>query len=386
MNRRTIVYIHRVFGLSTAILLTLLGITGSVLVWEEELDSLLSANLLMNRAQSSAISPPELIRRVQHIHPNLKLDFLLYPRDKQRSAIMYVSDFETTHGVANQLLVDRNNGKILGSRNTLTPRLSVRSEILPWIYQFHYSLLFGSAGALVLGIVALLWFFDSLIAWYLTLPRRFAVQSWLPAWSVNRIRLSFDIHRATGLWLTPIFAVLAFTGIYFNLYEEVFLPAVSTVSSISVQPYQQEVSTPPVNNPHIEYAHALAIGYDELERRGVSVHALDYLAWNPTKGYYVSAFYTGRDLSRDSPSAHVYVNHDGSIRHVRIIGEGTMGDTIVDWQFPLHSGQAFGLLGRLLVCLSGIALAVLSTTGVVIWWRKLRARTRPRKSYEGRTR
>lgn len=45
-------------------------------------------------------------------------------------------------------------------------------------------------------------------------------------------------------------------------------------------------------------------------------------------------------------------------------------------QFPLHSGRILGMPGRILVSLLGLALAMLSLTGVVIWVRKRRARVR----------
>ena len=50
------------------------------------------------------------------------------------------------------------------------------------------------------------------------------------------------------------------------------------------------------------------------------------------------------------------------------------GETFADWQWPLHSGQAFGLPGRLMVCLSGLACPVIYVTGVRMWWRKRSAR------------
>ena len=39
-------------------------------------------------------------------------------------------------------------------------------------------------------------------------------------------------------------------------------------------------------------------------------------------------------------------------------------------QFPLHSGQVAGFPGRIILCLTGFVIAVLSSTGVVIWWKK----------------
>jgi uncharacterized iron-regulated membrane protein len=39
-------------------------------------------------------------------------------------------------------------------------------------------------------------------------------------------------------------------------------------------------------------------------------------------------------------------------------------------QFPLHSGQIAGLPGRIVIAATGIVTAMLSITGVVIWFRK----------------
>jgi len=42
--------------------------------------------------------------------------------------------------------------------------------------------------------------------------------------------------------------------------------------------------------------------------------------------------------------------------------------------FPLHSGRIIGVAGRVLMSVLGLAVAVLSVTGVLIWARKRRAR------------
>ncbi|HWT51888.1 MAG TPA: PepSY-associated TM helix domain-containing protein, partial [Caulobacter sp.] len=53
---------------------------------------------------------------------------------------------------------------------------------------------------------------------------------------------------------------------------------------------------------------------------------------------------------------------------------GTAADIFVQAQFPLHSGRILGLPGRILISLTGLVVAALSVTGVVIWWRKRKAR------------
>ena len=64
---------------------------------------------------------------------------------------------------------------------------------------------------------------------------------------------------------------------------------------------------------------------------------------------------------------------DGRVLQVHVPGEGSAGDVVMDLQMPLHSGELLGRPGRILVCAAGIAVAMLSVTGVLVWWRKRRA-------------
>lgn len=63
----------------------------------------------------------------------------------------------------------------------------------------------------------------------------------------------------------------------------------------------------------------------------------------------------------------------------RLLGErqpwkGTVADIFVQAQFPLHSGRILGLPGRILISFMGLVVAMLSVTGVLIWWRKRASR------------
>jgi uncharacterized iron-regulated membrane protein len=46
------------------------------------------------------------------------------------------------------------------------------------------------------------------------------------------------------------------------------------------------------------------------------------------------------------------------------------GDRFLDWQFPLHTGEAFGSAGRLLITVAGLAPAAFMLTGLAVWWRR----------------
>jgi uncharacterized iron-regulated membrane protein len=45
--------------------------------------------------------------------------------------------------------------------------------------------------------------------------------------------------------------------------------------------------------------------------------------------------------------------------------------SLMEWQYPLHTGEAFGLAGRIVVCISGLIITVLAISGLVTTVRKL---------------
>lgn len=63
----------------------------------------------------------------------------------------------------------------------------------------------------------------------------------------------------------------------------------------------------------------------------------------------------------------------GALAGADLPGTGSADDLFMQAQFPLHSGRIAGLPGRILISLMGVAVAILSITGIVIWARKRRA-------------
>jgi len=50
------------------------------------------------------------------------------------------------------------------------------------------------------------------------------------------------------------------------------------------------------------------------------------------------------------------------------------GDTIRTWITSIHLAALWGIPMKLFVCATGVVVAMLSVTGIVIWLRKTRAR------------
>jgi uncharacterized iron-regulated membrane protein len=94
------------------------------------------------------------------------------------------------------------------------------------------------------------------------------------------------------------------------------------------------------------------------------------------KAYGVGFFAPGRDHGDVGlGNAWLYYNaQTGALAGSSIPGRGSAGDIFMQAQFPLHSGRIVGLGGRILVSAVGVAVAMLSATGLIIWFRKRSAR------------
>lgn len=102
-------------------------------------------------------------------------------------------------------------------------------------------------------------------------------------------------------------------------------------------------------------------------------------AGSPEFDVYGVGFYTAQNDHGDGGLGNPWLYLDGqsgAIAGGLIPGSGSAGDIFMQAQFPLHSGRILGLPGRILVSLLGLAVAMLSLTGVVIWVRKRRSRVR----------
>jgi uncharacterized iron-regulated membrane protein len=370
MLRSFAVAFHRYAGLGMAIFLVLVALTGSIIAWQDELDAWLNPELLRVPV-AEPLAVPDLAQKFEADHPGARLSYIEAPAAPGSAAKAYVRNWAAADGrPLNQLLLNPSTGEVLGARSTFDPR-PTRAEIIPWLYRFHYSLTLGSAGSYLLGAVALLWTIDCFIGLWLTLPRgRPFLPKWGMAWRVRRTRLNFDLHRASGLWLWPILFVLAFSGVYFNLFREVFTPLMNTVSTITPRPYNDPALAEPLETPPLSWVQAAKIAQEQIGRR-VDSARLGNMSYDARRGYYRAGFHTPADPMASRAGAQVYINAlDASTRALHLPGEGTAADVVMEWQFPLHSGHALGTVGRAIVSVAGVLIAMLSVTGVVIWWRK----------------
>jgi uncharacterized iron-regulated membrane protein len=71
---------------------------------------------------------------------------------------------------------------------------------------------------------------------------------------------------------------------------------------------------------------------------------------------------------------------DGKVVFQRKAADASAGDVFSAWQYPLHSGNAFGLVGQCLIFIGALALVAMCVTGLNVWLRKRRSTQRRSKA------
>ena len=387
--------LHRWAGLFIALFLIIAGLTGALISWDREIDAWLNPSLyLADSGGISAVGTPAqslaLANRLEASDPRLRIKYLplsiapghtlgltVTPQVDPATGKNYKFDF-------NQVAIDPVTTQVQATR--LWGAFSFSTEaLMPVLYKLHYSLHIPPVGGSPLGnwfmgIVSLVWLLDCFIALAIAFPN---LQSWKKSFSFRlnsgMPKLNFDLHRSGGVWIWLLLLTMAMTSLSMNL-PDVVRPVVDAISPLTPGQYEhrQRRKLPPP--PALTREQIIALATTEAQRRGwtLPLGAIHYSA--PFDVYGVSFFAPGQDLG-GAGLGNPWLYFDGKTGAAvseKIPGSGSAGDIFMALQFPLHSGRIVGLGGRILISFLGVAIALLSITGLVIWAKRRQARTQAR--------
>jgi uncharacterized iron-regulated membrane protein len=407
--------IHRYLGLITAGFLFISGVTGAIISWDHELDDILNPHLMATTSTGAAQPSLALVRQIETRYPQAQVTYVPLHAEPGESIAFGIDgrvDPATRKMVEpgfNQIFIDPVTGAELGKREWGAVWPITRETFVSFLYRLHYTLhipeMWGIDrwGLWLMGGIAMIWVIDSFVGFYLTLPvrRKNAPrpaddiggdrpapagkswwQRWQPAWKVRWSgggnKLNFDLHRAFSLWTWILLFILAFTAFSLNLYNEIFYPMMKTVSQVTPTPFDTRVPADrhhPIT-PRLGYADIIERASGEAQQRKWAEPA-GSVFYSAMYGIYGVSFYQPGDDHGAGGVGNPVLYYDGV--DGRLVGDrqpwkGTAADIFVQAQFPLHSGRILGLPGRILISFMGVVVAMLSVTGVIIWWRKRASR------------
>ncbi|PPD10783.1 PepSY-associated TM helix domain-containing protein [Methylophilus sp.] len=411
--RSSLLLVHRWLGLASALFLLLTGLTGAIISWDHELDEVLNPEMMHSESSGMHQSPLLLAKQVAERYPQVQVSSVPLNVEEGHTLAIGVRPLPNPpQGLApvkfNQVFIDPVTGEELGKREWGAVWPIDRTNVVSFLYKLHYSLHLPEMGGIdrwgiwLMGGVAIIWLIDSFVGFYLTFPkstRRTQTklhkapsiqasnqatfwQRWWPAWKMrwnsSQHKRYFDMHRAFGLWTWILLIVLAFSAFALNLRREVFMPVMQSAFTLTPTPsdLRPRLPVPQQLPPKMVYEQILNVAVEDARAQGWQEPAgrISYSA--AYQLFNVEFYYPDADHGV-AGAGHKRLYYDGLDGHYvgkRIPWEGTVGDVVVQAQFPLHSGRILGMPGRILISVMGLVVAMLSVTGVYLWLKKRRAR------------
>jgi uncharacterized iron-regulated membrane protein len=394
MTRAFWVWLHRWAGLGMVAFLVVVGLTGSLLAFNAELERVFAPQLFAKARQGQErLDLASLALRAETMIPRGRVVSVSYTEPDQVGVDFAARKDPATGRLYDlgfsEFFLDPWTGEELGRRRRgdLSQGLI---NVMPFVYKLHWTLAVGEIGRWTLGIVALIWTLDCFNGFYLTLPVSSAAfwRRWKPAWLIKRragfYRLNFDLHRAAGLWLWAILFIFAWSSVMMNIRPFVFDPVMRILFDYQspVDSYMALIRSPPREQPALGWREAQTVGERLMAaaaaERGFTFDEPQSLSFSPEIGAYEYFVRSSRDLFERSPkggSTSVLFDGDtGALIEISLPTGERPGNTVESWLYALHMARVFGLPYRIFVCALGLLIVVLSATGVYVWWKKRSAR------------
>ena len=361
--RHTLFTVHMWIGLILGVLLAALGLSGSLLVYDEQV-----ANLLDKRPEALTAGTPLPLSMIQVIARDAAAEQgaggqmqIILPQERRQPITVRMGGISPMGNAAQtrpregareggrapglQLFIDPVSGEVLGTRKAALPGLLV------FAHQLHGNFLMSrDTGRPIvgwLGVAMCLLGLSGLVLWW---PKR---GQWKYAFKVRRtatgLRFHRELHAATGIWIFIVFMAVSFSGVVIAWPQTMGLggPGGGQRAMPMVEP---------IAGKHPGATEAVIVAtaaIPDLQLRSVTIPA------QPDRAIGVNY------LSHGSINATALVDpYRGKVLSIR-----DNSDRFLAWMRPVHDGS-LGSVWGFLVFLSGLVPTLFVVTGVIMWWKK----------------
>lgn len=372
--RRAMFQVHLWLGIVLAAYSVVIGVSGAVLVFHEEIEHALYERAWHIAPGPHTVTLTDAVKAIEQDRAGWRVVGLrdFYAEDKPVLALMRpTADPANTN--LRYVYFDARDGHVLQDRMRY-------SGPLGFLYHLHLYLLMGRLGLTISGWMAvglLLLCISGIVVWWPGVTR------WARSLTLRRNvgwkRLNWDLHSVVGFWCCAALTGVAFTGVYFAFP----LPVAGAVVKLTGGQIQTALkfavlpkATPAAaGTPIITIDRALSIAianrgdaplpeYLQIPQKKDDVYG--GLSYYPSPVKYLDARRIGIDP------------HTGAILRVVDTRTAPTGVRVVQYFHSIHFGTFAGngvldLVVRSVWVLVGLSPALLAVTGLVMYWnRKLR--------------
>lgn len=367
MLKKINAWLHLWLGLASGIIVVILSITGCVLVFKQEIQSLSSPWLHAEKPEGAKVlAPSVLYKAVEKVLPEKEIHSVWYHGENKTAhfslnsdSMVYVNPY-TAEVVA---MVDHDDIFHFmdeGHRHLWLP-VKIGRPIIGWATFIFF-------GLLITGMV--LW-------WPKKWNKKGREQSFKVKWKARFKRVNYDLHNVLGFYSLTLALLMAITGLIMSFTwfsKSVYFLTGGDTNKPRRQ--KMEVSAPSVNSPLYNADMIYKKVTEEIGQHNKDQVIVYFEEEADHPIYACTDMINGhwRDLYFD-PATLELMKGSG-----KTMDELPFADKVRKLNYTLHVGAFGGMVSKTLYFLASLICASLPITGFYIWWGKKKKSTKKPKT------
>jgi uncharacterized iron-regulated membrane protein len=367
--RRAFLAMHRWVAIGLFLLLVPVSLSGALLVYHDELDTLL--NPARYAISGKEMLPPSAYLKsaaaAVEASPGtgLQVSILRYPESEWMPVTVIARGRPAEGGgppVIVTIYLDPPSARVLDTS-------VFRTSFFGFLHRFHENLTIPQySGRAIVGWVGVAMLLLSLSGIYLWWPRH---GRFLPGMRWRRtVHVDNNLHHLLGFWISLPLAFVSLTGIYLSFPPQArdlmssLVPMTPPAPRTGFGPVARQTALTPDRALATAQAAApqlrpAALFLPAAAREG---------ATNPSLSWRIQM------RSVDDEIATITV--DDATGTATRVADPLTGDRAAQWIRRLHEGSHSGAIWRAVVLLTGVFPTVLGVTGIIVWLRRRRIKRR----------
>ena len=367
--KKAIGFLHLWLGLASGLVVFILGITGCIYVFEDEIKNVVYQERLFIKPENKPRLPVSKLiegaqRQLGAAYPFIIFEMPNNPSSTYRFYAYKINDEAKTYFGQREygynVYVNPYNGHVVKIENS-------KYEFFTLVLFTHYDLLLAKTGKQIVGwstIIFIVLLISGMVLWWPKNKPAARQRIWFQWKDTTKWkRKNYDLHNIAGFYFMSVCLIIALTGLVWAFTW--FNDSVQYLANGGASSKKPNI----VHSDTTRISNALPIDlvlYD-LKRR--IPQAASYSFFLPkAKGdpLNASALFTGRE--RYKFVSNQYDQHTGKFLQTRTFDQKSRGEKLRNMNYDIHAGSILGLPGKILAFFASLTAASLPVTGFVIWW------------------
>lgn len=357
--RKSIGKIHLWLGLASGLIVFIVALTGSILVFEEEIDAFIHPEFYKVETVGQSKKPIDYaINTLKEQYAIDTINRIYTFNDPERTVLVMGKN---TKGNTYFFAVNPYSGEIISS-------IEQKKHFFSIVNKLHRSLLLGKTGKLITGCSCIIFIIILLSGLFLWWPKKLKnlKQRLTIKWDASFKRVNWDFHSTLGFYSFLFLLIIALTGLTwsFKWFENSLYYLTDGIA--------KKPSIKVANPPKVAVINDKAFYYESIIEKTNKIYPYQgniqiRMPNDTVNSILVTKENTENRIPNQSSIAY-FDRYTAKNIQTKPYESFTKGDKLRRIIYPIHTGSIYGLPTKIIAFLVCLFAASAPITGFLIWW------------------